>query len=792
MHMISKGFVAALWVSVSMFGWAIEPAREEGAFVIAVVEDGPCAYFDRLAEATEQELAVLTGKAGAVEWRRDPAWSAGWSVERVPVALDAALNDPEVDAVFAAGVLAAQEAARPERVLSKPVISGSAHDPDTVGLPYDAEGYSTKTNLSFVVIPLRASRDLEALAEMVPFRRLGLAVDALLLEGLDEVDETIRAAEEAGGFTIERLPMGETASEVLAAVDAAMPLDAVYLTPPLRMAGEEWARTIAGLNARRLPTFSMMGRPDVETGALAGLAPDADERMARRLALNLREIAAGAPPESLRVPLAVEERLTLNMATAKAIGWSPGFDLMLRADILGEAPLEEGAPLTLEAAVRRALEANAALAIEGARVRGALQARNLAYSPLLPQIEGNAAGSRIDRNRAESAMGLQPWKQVSAGMRVSQVLLSDPTVSQARAANRLYEGATQQEEAVRLDTIETVANRYIQLLQARALLAIEADNLKLTLSNLELARVRRQVGASGPEELYRWQAQAAAQRATVLRALSDVDTARMALNQTLSEPMTAQWLPEDLEVGTNGYYFLAGRLEPLLNDDRERIALGKHCAELALRQAPELAALDRQIEAQRIQLGQYRRRFVVPELAAEFTYDRVLERAAFDAAGSETDEDQANEWMVGLQATLPLFQGGGRYFQVKQASADLERLLESRRQTEQLIEQRVLSVLASLDSSYPNMQLQHEAAEAANANLEVVRDKYARGGVSILDLLDAQSEAFRANQNAVLAVYAYLQGIFNLQRAMAWFELDRSEAEKDDWIEGYRRRLEAE
>jgi outer membrane protein TolC len=61
----------------------------------------------------------------------------------------------------------------------------------------------------------------------------------------------------------------------------------------------------------------------------------------------------------------------------------------------------------------------------------------------------------------------------------------------------------------------------------------------------------------------------------------------------------------------------------------------------------------------------------------------------------------------------------------------------------------------------------------------VTQDKYARGLVSILNLLDAQNQAFVANQNATIAVYTYLTDIINMQRAISWFEIEQSEAAKD-------------
>ena len=94
----------------------------------------------------------------------------------------------------------------------------------------------------------------------------------------------------------------------------------------------------------------------------------------------------------------------------------------------------------------------------------------------------------------------------------------------------------------------------------------------------------------------------------------------------------------------------------------------------------------------------------------------------------------------------------------------------------------IRAALYGIFSSYPNMQLQQTAADYSRRNLEVIREKYGRGTVSILDLLDAQNQSFTATQNAALAVYGFLLDIYTLQRAISWFEFNRSEAEKDAWV----------
>ncbi len=770
-----------------LFSLADEPAEPASPrpYAIAVVKDGPSQYFDGLDLLVRRETVALMEDKTPVTFIEDPAFNAQWDITRVQSVLDKALQDPQVDLVFAVGMLVAQEASRPDRVLDKPVISGFIQDPDAAGMPFGEDDCSTKTNFNFIVVPLRTPRDLEVFHQLIPFKQLAIVADSFLLDGLKGVDEQVRIAEERLQARITLVPAHTSAEEVLQQIGPGV--DAVYLTPALRMPASEWKNLLDQLAEKKLPTFSNMGHPDVELGAMAGLAPECSDRLARRIALNVQQIIMGTPPEKLSVTMPLEEHLLINARTAAAVGYSPSIEVMTQTEFIHQEHLQRGERLTLAQAVQLALENNVDLAIKKAEVASVRQDRNRALSTLFPQAEAQGGYTRIDTDRAESSMGMQPESESRAGVQISQILYNDPLISQYRASRKTYEGMLDDQENTRLDIISSAAGAYLDLLQATALLQIEADNLKLTQSNLELARTRQKVGTSGPEEVYRWESQAASQKARVIEASSNVDKARIVLNQIMGVEMDHPWNAPPIRLGETNYYFLDGRLNALLVDNRSLAAFEQYAVRFGLRQSPLIKSLDKTMEASRIYLGQYRRRFVLPEVGLRFGYDRILNQQFINkpepAPGSVEADD--NEWSLALQASLPLFEGGRRVYEVAKAAAQLEQLRQTRARASQLTERNIKAVLYSINSSYPNMSLQKSASEFSQRNLDVIKDKYARGVVSILDLLDAQNQAFVAAQNHTLAVYQYLKDVHDLQRAISWFELDQNNEGKDQWIHAF-------
>ncbi len=760
-------------------------------FTIGVVRDGPAWYFDALERQIEAELKLLARDAFQPVFRRKDNFNARWDLARIEPTLQAALADPEIDLVLAAGVLVSEAAARPDLELKKPVVSAYAEDAELMGLPIDGRGRSGKTNFSFVTRPLSLNHELQAFRRMVPFKTVAIVADAKLAAAETEVTSRMDAGAKRDGFQVRIVPADETAPAVLAQLGPGV--EAVYLTPALRMPPAAWQELIDGLNARKIPTFSMLGAVDVERGVLAGLLPDAYDLLARRVALNLQQIIRGVAPNELPVVLAVDEKLTINARTAIQIDFVCSIELMLKAHVLHPDALEKGERLTLEQAMRIALDNNVNIAIKRAETETSRHEQRKAASQFFPQVAGNAQYQQMNANQAEMSGGLLPEKQTTAGVGISQLIFSDLAFSQYRAAHRQVARMRHEEAANRLDVMAAAGARFLQFLAAKALFQIDAENLRLTQSNLELTRVRFQAGAAGPEEVFRWEAQEARQKSTLIAAEAKVAAALVALNQSLGLEQDRPWKTEALALADDDYYFLDRYLRERINNDRDLRLLESFAVRRALDDSPALKALDQAIAIQAIEVDFLERKGCLPTVGASFGYANILNdeyagaslQDQLKAAGMpgvlETDRER-NEWTATLQASLPLFEGGGRMADVARAKSQLSQLRETRRRAAQWIEQEAHSVLYALQSSHPNIGLSRTAADRAQKNLAVVRKKYAQGAVSILDLLDAQNQALSQDQAAALAVYTYLQDLLQFQRVIAWFECLQSDPEKAKFI----------
>jgi outer membrane protein TolC len=86
-------------------------------------------------------------------------------------------------------------------------------------------------------------------------------------------------------------------------------------------------------------------------------------------------------------------------------------------------------------------------------------------------------------------------------------------------------------------------------------------------------------------------------------------------------------------------------------------------------------------------------------------------------------------------------------------------------------------------ASFAGIELSEQASAAAGKSLELVSDAYARGAVSILDLLDAQNAAVSAEQLYANAVYDFFVDLMEVQRAANRFDFFLSAADRNLWYE---------
>jgi outer membrane protein len=754
---------------------------------IGVILDGPWEGTETLLDYFQTEIAELMGDEFAVNFPAELTLTGDWSMESIHRAGDRLLSDPRVDQILAIGVLTSHDMAL-RGPLAKPVIATFTVDRDIQGFPLQ-NGASGVRNLSYLASPSPVTRDLHVFRELLPFRRLAVLIHRPYLQAIPALAENLEHELAAQGVRVFIVPVERSADEALQALPPG--IDAVYVTPLLLLPPVEFQRLVAGLIEMRLPSFTYFGRNEVQQGILAGAAPLSDfPRLARRTALHVQRILLGEEAGRLPVLFSQEGQLVINMATARSIGFSPGWDVLIEADLLAEET--EGALrcLSLQGAVREAAAVNLELAAADRQVAAGLEEIRKARAAMLPQLLLSAEGLAIDRGRAEESFGTRAERTLQGSLLLEQSLYSEQRHARLAVEKHRQEGRVQEQRQLRLDIIQQAATAYLNVLRAKTLQAVQKNNLRVTRSNLDLARMRRRVGFSGPAEVYRWESQLAKDRKAVIDADTRRSLAEMALNRILQRPAEEAFIT--MEVGLSDPDLLIGdpRLGSFLENPASFAGFRNFMVAEGQAAVPELQRIEAAIAAAKRSQKAARRSFWVPELTFQAGLIQILQE---EGEGTESPlngflpveipEADDTRWNLGLNLTLPLFTGGGRRAELGRAGEELARLRLERQVLADRIEQRIRSALQQARASRSGIRLSREGAEAARKNLELVTDAYSRGVVSIIELLDAQNAALAADQAAANAVYDFFIDLMEVQRSVGSFDFFLSDEEKDRWFE---------
>jgi outer membrane protein len=718
-----------------------------------------------------------------------PPVAGDGSVAGIGRVLDRALHDSTVSVVVTLGAVGSHLlAGRGEP--PKPAIAGVIIDATWQGIPQrdDASGVR---RLAYVDEAYGVGNTLAEFHRLIPYRKLAVLLDPDLLAAVPQLQSNAAALVRAAGAEAAIVPARGGADQILAALPAGV--DAVYLAPLPELSDAELGRLLAGLNGRRLPTLSYLTDPDVRAGALASYEPPENWlRRARRVAVDLQRILAGEDAGTLPVRLVNAPRLTLNLATARQIGFSPGYSLLTDATLVGTDSLGPADTLTLAETMRGAAATNLDLAAANLDVASGRQDVRLARANLLPQIESQIGETFTKESTAAASLGQQPERLVDGGLTFSMPLYSEQAWAGYGSQRQLQRGKVAERDQLRLDVVLDAAEAYLTVLQTRTAADVRRSNLYRNRSNLEVARLREGVGSASRADIYRWQGEVANSRRDLISAESQVRVAQLELKRLLNRPLDRPVAQQPVSLTDEALLAQDSTVLAWFDDPARFAVLSQFLVGEALRISPEMTRADAAIAAQERQRTAAGRAFWMPTFSLQGGLSNVFSRGGAGSSapvlpgGTTLSTAPDLSWQFRIQASLPLFTGFGRTATRAQTNIEVERLKVQRESVRLSVNQRVRAAMESAASTYAAIALTREAADAANHNYELVSDAYSRGAADITALIDAQSTAEQSSEAAANAVHEFLLDLMRVERAMGDFGTLRPAEERQAFLERLR------
>lgn len=754
-------------------------ARATRTIAVTVDAEVPADLLERL----RAEIAALTQQELDVEIPADRVLGAGGSIDGARAIHDRLLADADVDLIIALGPLVSAELVS-RRDLSTPVIAPLVIDGWVIDAPRATDGGSGVPNLNYIAPVFEFADDVRRYRELVDFEEIAVVAPTGLAGLLRDRRGPVWTLTDID-LVVRPVALDQDAARVLDALPPSV--DAVMVAGPTTDEVDAFAPLFRALAARGLPAFSTTGEIGVHAGALAGLTPgNWFERLIRRTALHARRILIGEAAADLPVQLLRQEALYVNMGTARALGVSPTFELMSDAQLVGSLTREPARTLDLRDVLAEAVAKNRDLQAARRQLDASLEDVGVARARLLPQIDALAGYRRIDEDRA--ALGtLGPESIATVGAELTQILWSEAAWSNVSVREHLADSARAALRQAELDVQLDAAQAYFDVLAALAVERIRRDNLRLTRDNLERARVRQRLGAASAAEEYRWESQVARDQDALVTSIAQRNLAEIELNRVLNLPLEEKLGVRGEDSSDAILDYLDPRFFPYVDDPVGLRKLRAYVATVAIENSPEIAQLDAAIEVQRRLLSSQTRSFFSPDVALTGELTRTLDRSGAGAADVEAAYDAADvddlDWSLTLGVSLPLFEGGGRFAERSRLAVEILRLEREREALAERLEQRARSAVHVASASFTRIRLTARAVESAGKNFDLVADAYAQGAVSIIDLLDAQTAYFNAQQEAANSLFQLMADVMEVERASGDFVVLYDDAAKDDVFE---------
>jgi len=338
----------------------------------------------------------------------------------------------------------------------------------------------------------------------------------------------------------------------------------------------------------------------------------------------IQRISQGEDPATFEVGFPTSQRLLINMQVARAIGFSPRWQYLADAEQI-LADLGDAQPLTLLESMRAALDANPALAASRERLGSAQDDVNIARSGLLPSLSASGTRTRIDEDRASPLT--QAEDSTSAALEFSQVIYSERVWAGYSIAKSLSEAQAQSQRTDILDTLTTSASAYLNVLRAKSFEDVRRRNAENTRRNLEISRVREEVGLAGRSDYLRWVSQLARDKQTLLSAEASRRQAETEMLRILHRPANQPF--RTVESGIDDPLALVAnpRMQAFLDTPAKWAAFMEYAVHTALENAPEIKEAQAVLTARQRALSSAGRAFYLPDLALVSNGSKFMERS---------------------------------------------------------------------------------------------------------------------------------------------------------------------
>ncbi len=400
--------------------------------------------------------------------------------------------------------------------------------------------------------------------------------------------------------------------------------------------------------------------------------------------------------------------------------------------------------LTLKDCVRIAWGEQPQVAIAEKSWRLAEERVKSVRANLFPQLSAGYQFRRYLSTRIGFQIGVgqiqvqEPVEFKETSLTVSQLLFDTfQTPLQIRQAKAQANASSHAYERTKADIALQVAQQYLEVLRARALVRLQERVLERAKRLLEAAEAGYKAGTAAKLDVLRAQVQVRNAEVDLLAAKNQEKIAMLTLRNLMG-------------VGDD---FAFDIVEPA--EEKYAPPSLTECLAQALRQRPEVREAEWQKESANV-AKTLARINSLPVVNISGSYNR------YPSTTRITDK----EWALNLIVSYPIFDGGRVKAELEQAKLQVEQADLNLKRTLDNIRLQVQQAYTNWQNAVERLSAAQEAVKEASETARLTEEAYKAGAASLIDVINAQVALAQAENQEIQARYDLLRATYALRHAV--------------------------
>ncbi|MDQ8195987.1 TolC family protein [Coraliomargarita sp. SDUM461004] len=399
----------------------------------------------------------------------------------------------------------------------------------------------------------------------------------------------------------------------------------------------------------------------------------------------------------------------------------------------GSAVASEPLHLSVDDVIERVKGQNLQLLMTQESVRRALEQSYQRRAALLPQFSLNAQQSRQQTAYASSSTSLDipPYNLFTSRIEASLPIFDTQRYADFKIAQLNYAIEQMNYEVATQDLLHQAIFLYFTQLRDLRRVEIARENVEREQALLDLTQQQYDAGSAVKIDVTRSEVRLATERRTLMEAEIAVEDSMLQLKSLLD-------LDLERAVGLDRGIIMGAKAPPSI----KRYGSLEVLTELR----PELEKQQKVLtQAELAKKAAGWQRLPTLELFANWGYDS---NHAFDG-------DEAEAWLLGVRASIPLWEGGRIAAESREASAAVRQNQYQLRQLRNQIEREFKFSILEMDSLYAQIEIARDEVRLGHDEVQQASERYREGLGDNRELIDAQIRLADAERSHLNAFYLY-------------------------------------